>query len=251
MAARGRPTKILTPNDLQALQQFLQQLPFLKKNQQQALTLLRHSQGPFTPQQLTLLKTVDREKNQFQTRQALIQQIQLKHKNQQPLTITEKEILGLLNLDMDQDNFFRLDRALESYQKIEKATLADRIRVEKEDRKELLRKTNKELTEAQKKRNAENQLKYALGGMLQSLYKELGFNITQAEIPLLEHALIQSLMWEKVTKNTKLYKAVEQQSTDINEARDLFHRILEDLPTYKIKEQEFHTVLIQKHRKTP
>jgi len=82
-------------------------------------------------------------------------------------------------------------------------------------------------------------------------YKELGFNITQAEIPLLEQALIQSLMWEKVTKNTKLYKAVEHNTIDINEARELFHRILEDLPTYKIKEQEFHTVLIQKHHKTP
>jgi hypothetical protein len=38
------------------------------------------------------------------------------------------------------DNFFRLDRALESYQKIEKATLEDRIRVEKEDRRELSKK---------------------------------------------------------------------------------------------------------------
>lgn len=251
MANRGRPTKILTLNDLNALEQFLQQLPFLKKNQQQALTLLQKSHGTFDEIQLKLLKTVDREKNQFQKRQALKQQIQLKHQNQQPLTTTEKEILGLLNLDQDQDTFFRLDRALESYQKIEKATLADRIRVEKEDRKELLRKTNKELTEAQKKRNVENQLKYALGGMLQSLYKEQGINITQAEIPLLEQALLQSLIWEKVTKNTKLYQSVEHHSSDINEARELFHRILEDLPTYKFKEQEFHTVLIKKHRRTP
>ena len=87
--------------------------------------------------------------------------------------------------------------------------------------------------------------------MLQSLYKDLGFSITQSQIPLLEQALIQTLMWEKTTKNTKIYKAVEHNTTDINEARELFHRILEDISTYKIKEQEFLTVLINKHRKQP
>lgn len=163
MAARGRPAKILTSNDLMTLQQFLEKLPFLKKNQQQALTLLQQANGIFNDKQLSLLKTADRDKNQFLKRQALIEQIQLKHKNQQPLYANEIEILALLQQPMDQDNFFRLDRALESYQKIEKATLEDRIRVEKEDRRELLKKTSKELTEAQKRRNAENKLKYELG----------------------------------------------------------------------------------------
>src|SRR5690606_18649310 len=121
MAARGRPAKILTSNDLMTLQQFLEKLPFLKKKQQQALTLLQQSNGRFNDKQLSLLKTVDREKNQFLKRQALIEQIKLKDKNQQPLLANEIEILTLLNQAMDQDNFFRLDRALESYQKIEKA----------------------------------------------------------------------------------------------------------------------------------
>ncbi len=52
-------------------------------------------------------------------------------------------------------------------------------------------------------------------------------------------------------ENTKIYKAVEHNTIDINEARELFHRILEDISTYKIKEQEFLTVLINKHRKQP
>ena len=249
MAARGRPAKILTSNDLMTLQQFLEKLPFLKKNQQQALTLLQQANGIFNDKQLSLLKTVDRDKNQFSKRQTLIEQIKLKDKNQQPLLANETEILALLKQEIDQDTFFRLDRALESYQKIEKAALENRIRLENEHKREILHKNYKELTEAQKKRNAENQLKYALGGMLQSLYKDLGFSITQSQIPLLEQALIQTLMWEKTTKNTKIYKAVEHNTTDINEARELFHHILEDLPTYKIKEQEFHTVLINKHRK--
>lgn len=251
MAARGRPAKILTSNDLMTLQQFLEKLPFLKKNQQQALTLLQQANGIFNDKQLSLLKTADRDKNQFLKRQTLIEQIKLKDKNQQPLLANETEILALLKQEIDQDTFFRLDRALESYQKIEKAALENRIRLENEHKREILHKNHKELTEAQKKRNVENQLKYALGGMLQSLYKDLGFSITQSQIPLLEQALIQTLIWEKTTKNTKIYKAVEHNTTDINEARELFHRILEDISTYKIKEQEFLTVLINKHRKQP
>ena len=251
MAARGRPAKILTSNDLMTLQQFLEKLPFLKKNQQQALTLLQQANGIFNDKQLSLLKTADRDKNLFLKRQTLIEQIKLKDKNQQPLLANETEILALLKQEIDQDTFFRLDRALESYQKIEKAALENRIRLENEHKREILQKNHKELTEAQKKRNAENQLKYALGGMLQSLYKDLGFSITQSQIPLLEQALIQTLIWEKTTKNTKIYKAVEHNTTDINEARELFHRILEDISTYKIKEQEFLTVLINKHRKQP
>lgn len=71
---------------------------------------------------LSLLKIVHREKIQFEQRQTLIEQIKLKEKNQQPLLTNEIEILGLLQQEMNQDLFFRLDRALESYQKIEKAT---------------------------------------------------------------------------------------------------------------------------------
>lgn len=51
---------------------------------------------------------------------------------------------------MNQDLFFRLDRALESYQKIEKAALDNRIRLENEHKREILQKSHKELTEAQK-----------------------------------------------------------------------------------------------------
>lgn len=251
MAARGRPAKILTSNDLTTLQQFLEKLPFLKKKQQQALTLLQHSNGRFNDQQLSLFKIVDREKNQFLTRQALIKQIKLKDKNQQPLLANEIEILTLLNQTMDQDNFFRLDRALESYQKIEKAALDNRIRLENEHKREILQKSHKELTEAQKKRNAENQLKYAIGGVVQSLYKDLNLQIQHSDIPLLRDALLQSIIWEKTIKETTIYKEIQNNTEDIKEETKLFQRMLEDLPTYKINGKDFHKVLIQKHRIKP
>jgi hypothetical protein len=76
---------------------------------------------------------------------------------------------------MDQDNFFRLDRAPESYQKIEKQPWK-RIRLENEHKREILQKSHKELTDAQKKRNAENQLKYALGGAVLAAWNKLNLS---------------------------------------------------------------------------
>lgn len=251
MAARGRPAKILTSNDLMTLQKFLEELPFLKKNQQQALTLLQQSQSILNDKQLSLLKTVDRDKNQFLKRQAFIEQIKLKEKNQQPLLANETEILALLKQEMDQDNFFRLDRALESYQKIEKAALDNRIRLENEHKRDFLQKSHKELTEAQKKRNAENQLKYAIGGVVQSLYKDLGLQIQYSDISQLKDILLQSMIWERAIKETTMYKEIKNNTQDTAEETKLFQCIVEDLPIYKINGQELLKALIQKHRRRP
>ena len=72
----------------------------------------------------------------------MITQIQIKQRNQQQLLANEIEILQLLEQEQDQDTFFRLDRALESYQKIEKAALENRIRLENEHKRDILNKTN-------------------------------------------------------------------------------------------------------------
>ena len=73
MAARGRPTKILTTEDLIELEKFLADLHYLKKNQQQA-TMLLHSKEfhELDEKDLSLLKIVHREKIQFEQRQTLI-----------------------------------------------------------------------------------------------------------------------------------------------------------------------------------
>lgn len=249
MSARGRPAKIFTPNDLLTLQQFLEKLPFLKKNQQQALTLLQQPQDIFNDKQLSLLKIVDREKNQFLQRHALIEQIQLKEKNQQPLLANEIEILKLLNQEMDQDNFFRLDRALESYQKIEKAALDNRIRLENEHKREILKKSHKELTEAQRKRNVENQLKYALGGIILSIWKKYGLDIDQEELEKIENKITSSLIFTTKMKKSALYQEAFAMTQDHQEARKLFFLALEKLPNYKTNEEELHKVLLKKGSK--
>ena len=247
MANRGRPTKILTPNDIEALEQFLQQLPFLKKNQQQALSLLSQSHGPFDEIQLKLLKTVDREKNQYQARHALIEQIQLKQKNQQPLYANEIEILGLLQQDMDQDHFFRLDRALESYQKIEKATLEDRIRVEKEDRRELLKKTSKELTEAQKRRNAENKLKYELGGAVLAAWKELGRPIENIEARKVKNNIVNNQHFYAMVSQTTLYQYIHPMTGNYFQTRKLLIQVIEGLCEYTEHDTELYVTEVKNH----
>ena len=246
MATRGRPAKVLTPNDLLTLQQFLENLPYLKKNQKLATSLLHSKEfSELDEKDLSLLKIVHREKIQFQQRQSLITQIQIKQRNQQQLLANEIEILQLLEKEQDQDTFFRLDRALESYQKIEKAALENRIRLENEHKRDILNKTNKELTEAQKKRNAENQLKYALGGMILSMWKGFQVGIDPNNLKKVENIIESSLLSNSKIRNSALYQEAFAMTQDHKEAQKLFFLALEKLPTYNINKEEFHKVLMK------
>ena len=246
MAARGRPAKVLSSKDLLELEQFLRNLDFLKKNQKQAAHILISKQDyELDEKDLRLLKVVHREKIKFEQRQALIPQIQIKQRNKQPLLANEIEILQLLEKEQDQDTFFRLDRALESYQKIEKAALENRIRLENEHKRDILNKTNKELTEAQKKRNAENQLKYALGGMILSMWKGFQVGIDPNNLKKVENIIESSLLSNSKIRNSALYQEAFAMTQDHKEAQKLFFLALEKLPTYNINKEEFHKVLMK------
>ena len=246
MATRGRPAKILTTTDLVELEKFLADLPYLKKNQKLATALLHSKEfSELDEKDLSLLKIVHREKIQFQQRQALITQIQIKQRNQQQLLANEIEILQLLEQEQDQDTFFRLDRALESYQKIEKAALENRIRLENEHKRDILNKTNKKQTEAQKKRNAENQLKYALGGIVLSIWKSYQVEIDPNNLKKVENRIKSSLLSSGKILNSVLYKEALAMTQDHKEAKKLFFLALEKLPTYNINKEEFHKVLMK------
>ena len=251
MATRGRPAKILTTTDLVELEKFLADLPYLKKNQNLAISLLHSKEfSELDEKDLSLLKIVHREKIQFQQRQALITQIQIKQRNQQQLLANEIEILQLLEQEQDQDTFFRLDRALESYQKIEKAALENRIRLENEHKRDILNKTNKKQTEAQKKRNAENQLKYALGGIVLSIWKSYQVEIDPNNLKKVENRIKSSLLSSGKILNSVLYKEALAMTQDHKEAKKLFFLALEKLPTYNIQQEDFHKVLLKKVRES-
>ena len=251
MATRGRPAKILTTTDLVELEKFLADLPYLKKNQKLATALLHSKEfSELDEKDLSLLKIVHREKIQFQQRQALITQIQIKQRNQQQLLANEIEILQLLEQEQDQDTFFRLDRALESYQKIEKAALENRIRLENEHKRDILNKTNKKQTEAQKKRNAENQIKYALGGIVLSIWKSYQVEIDPNNLKTVENRIKSSLLSSGKILNSVLYKEAFAMTQDHQEAQKLFFLALEKLPTYNIQQEDFHKVLLKKVRES-
>lgn len=246
MAARGRPAKTLTQNDLDALKFFLSKLPFLKKNQERAVALLQESSGPFDEEQVTLLKTVDREIIRFQQRIALLEQIKLKQKNKQKLLANEIEILDILSQIPDQDNFFRLDRALESYQKIEKAALENRIRLEGEQRRELLNKTSKQMTEAQKKRNAENQMKYALGGAVLSAWKQLKLPIEDIDPQKVEKDLVHSISFLREIRGTQLYNEVYNVTNNHVQTKKLLPELLDALMKYNTNNEYPHQIELKK-----
>lgn len=246
MAARGRPAKVLSSKDLLELEKFLIDLDFLKKNQQKAIQLLQKEYEALDEKDLNLLKIVHREKNQYQQRQTLLDQIKTKQKNQQKLLANEIEILQLLEKEQNQDNFFRLDRALTSYQKIEKAALEDRIRLENEHKRDILNKTHKKLTEAQKKRNAENQLKYALGGLVLSLWRKRDWPLDPDDLKSVESMIIRNVSFGSKIAKSSLYKEAASITGNHRIARELVLSVIDELPKYKINQQELHKFILEK-----
>ena len=249
MAKRGRPQKVLSPQDLFELEKFLMDLNCLKKNQKQANQILQSKQYyELDEKDLSLLKVVHREKIQFEQRKILLNQIEIKKKNQQQLLANEIEILKLNELykyeDQSEENFFRLDRALESYQKIQKAALENRIRVENEHRREILNKTHKKLTEAQKRRNAENQLKYALGGLVLSLWRKKGWRLNPDDLGSVESIIIENVDFGSKLADSTLYKDAIAMTGDHDTAKKLILSLIDKLPNYKIRGEEFQKVIL-------
>ncbi|MBP6437527.1 MAG: hypothetical protein KA288_09020 [Paludibacteraceae bacterium] len=248
MPKRGRPAKVFSATDFENLRTFLQQLPFLKKAQEKALNLLQNSSENFDDQQFKILKFADREKILYQQKQTLLEQIKIKQKNQQKLLQNEAEILALSALDLDQETFFRLDRALESYQKIQKAVLDDRIRLENERRREILQKTGKAITEAQKKRNEENRRKYEIGGAVLAAFKKLDIKIETDTPEQIHNRIVNSHQFVSKVKSTKIFKQIVQQQNNFFRRQNLFIDVLEGLSTWSNRDQKLSTIEIEKHK---
>ena len=248
MPKRGRPAKVFSATDFENLRTFLQQLPFLKKAQEKALNLLQNSSENFDDQQFKILKFADREKILYQQKQTLLEQIKIKQKNQQKLLQNEAEILALSALDLDQETFFRLDRALESYQKIQKAVLDDRIRLENERRREILQKTGKTITEAQKRRNEENRRKYEIGGAVLAAFKKLDIKIETDTPEQIYNRIVNSQQFVSKVKSTKIFKQIVQQQNNFFRRQNLFIDVLEGLSTWSNRDQKLSTIEIEKHK---
>ncbi|MBF7683980.1 hypothetical protein I2F27_11715 [Acinetobacter sp. B5B] len=247
MPQRGRPAKVLSSADLDELCLFLQNLPFRKKNQIRALDLLERVEQDFDEAEMKVLKLADREKNLHQQRLVLLYEIQIKAKNTQKLDTNEAEIFDLSAQYQDQDVYFRLHRALESYQKLHQALLNDRIRLQNERIRDILAKTSKSPTEAQKRRNEENRRKYEVGGAVLALFKELNVDIESKSAETLKGMLKHELLFTRLIQKTEIYKQSFELTKNTQQARVLFLQALNDLPSYTLSDEKIHLVLLKKN----
>lgn len=247
MAQRGRPAKVLSSSDLDALMIFIQNLPFLKKNQIAALNLLSRDNQNFNEAELKILKLADREKSLHQQKQTLFEQIKVKQQNQQKLLENEVEILELEVKKHERDYFFRLDRALESYMKIQKAILNDRIRLENERRRDVLKKSDKSTSEAKKRRSEQNKRKYELGAAVLALFKELNVDIESKTSDELQMMFKKSMLLSNEIKTTEFYKESFRLTQSHEQGNQLFIRALNGLSEITFSNEKFHLLLLKKY----
>ncbi|WEV50107.1 hypothetical protein OZX61_11965 (plasmid) [Acinetobacter sp. ESL0695] len=248
MAQRGRPTKVLSSSDLSELLLFIRSLPFRKKNQEHALDLLQRTEQDFDEAEMKILKSADREKLLFQQRQGLLEQIKLKEKNQQKLFENELEILALEKNRQEREDFFRLDRALESYMKIQKAVLNDRIRLENERRRDVLKKSGKSTSEAQKRRNEENRRKYELGGAVLAAFKKLNMDIESLTPEQIQNIIINNITFVKQVKQSEIFKEVIKHQENYFKQRNLFFDVLDGLTKWSKSNKKLSTIEIEKRK---
>lgn len=103
---------------------------------------------------------------------------------------------------------------MESYQKIQKAVLDDRIRLENERRREILQKTGKTITEAQKRRNEENRRKYEIGGAVLAAFKKLDIKIETDTPEQIHNRIVNSHQFVSKVRSTQIFKQIVQQQNN-------------------------------------
>lgn len=247
MAKRGRPAKVLSNDDLLQLLKFVESLPYPTNLQFRVLIALTNGDcDKFDEEMWKRIKAVDRYRVLYQQRQSLLEQIQLKQHNQQKLADNELEILTLVSQQQDRDTYFRLDRALESYQKIYKAVFNDRIRLENEHRRNVLNKSRKTLTEAQIKRNEENRRKYELGAAVLAAFEKLAVDINADTPNQVKNRIVNNAQFVKKVKQSKIFKEVSEHQKDFFKKQNLFIDVLQGLTIWTNGNKPLSTIEIEK-----
>jgi hypothetical protein len=189
MGNRGRPKIDVTDTDLVELNNFINSLLFLSKQQERFNQI--SNKTDFSDDEIKLIKSNLREMKVHKKRIETLEIIRFKTKTTQQLTDLEKEILSY---DLSKrDDFFNCHKALNTYIRLEKITHSEIKRIDHKVRNERIQKVRKEQTEAQKQRTAENRNKYFLGGVVlkysQFLKDNYLFGPEDSEESILHHLL--------------------------------------------------------------
>lgn len=192
MTKAGRPRKEISENEYINLKIFLESSRFLNQAQQRVLDFIHLPLVRCNPEQIKAIKVALRQQQKQQQYDELLNQLKLKQQQNQRLNKQELEILAIAQGTQDRDQFFCLQRVLATYLKLGKAIEENRIQLEQEKIRQAL-KQRQAKSEYQTKRNAENQLKYALGGLLLSVFKEKHYPVNLDSLEFIREKLREQL----------------------------------------------------------
>ncbi len=199
MKKRGRPKIDVTDTDLVELNNFIDSLLFLSKQQERFNQI--SNKTDFSDDEIKLIKSNLREMKVHKKRIETLEIIRFKTKTNQQLTDLEKEILSY---DLSKrDDFFNCHKALNTYIRLEKITHSEIKRIDHKVRNERIQKVRKEQTEAQKQRTAENRNKYFLGASVLRL-KQIFKQDHVDDVDFLRWISIAALMWRGADQAYKL-----------------------------------------------
>lgn len=201
MKKRGRPKIDVTDTDLVELNNFIDSLRFMNK-QQEKFDLISNKTD-FSDDEIKLIKSNLREMKVHKKRIETLEIIRFKTKTNQQLTDLEKEIL-IYDLSK-RDDFFNCHKALNTYIRLEKITQSEIKRIDHKVRNERIQKVRKEQTEAQKQRTAENRHKYFIGGTVSRLKQMLGFD-DMNDLDFLKLITNSALLWSAANQEYNLKK---------------------------------------------
>lgn len=190
MGNRGRPKIDVTDTDLVELNNFIDSLLFLSK-QQERFNQISNKTDFFSEDEIKLIKSNLREMKVHKKRIETLEIIRFKTKTTQQLSDLETEILSY---DLcKRDDFFNCHKALNTYIRLEKITQSEIKRIDHKVRNERIQKVRKEQTEGQKRRKENERRKYFLGGVVlkysQFLKDNYLFSSEDTEEAILQHLL--------------------------------------------------------------
>lgn len=190
MKKLGRPEIQLTQADIDELNSFIDNLHFLNKQQERYKQISLNTQ--FNDDEKKLIKSNLREMKAHQKRMDTFKNIDFKSSTNQTLTDLEAEIL---NYDWSiRDDFFNLQKALNTYIKLEKITHNEIKRIDQKERQKRINTVRSQQTESQKQRTAENRNKYFIGSSVLRL-KQIFKQDHVDDIDFLRWISVAALMW--------------------------------------------------------
>ena len=187
---RGRPIIQVTSTDLVELNNFIDSLLFLSK-QQERFNQISNKTDFFSEDEIKLIKSNLREMKVHKKRIETLEIIRFKTKTTQQLSDLETEILSY---DLcKRDDFFNCHKALNTYIRLQKITQSEIKRIDHKVRNERIQKVRKEQTDVQKRRKENERRKYFLGAVVlkysQFLKDNYLFSSEDTEEAILQHLL--------------------------------------------------------------